>query len=412
MFSYYLYNVDNDEKQFGKGSDVYKEIKRVSSLRDKSKTLDEINYYNAMIYSVRNNSVTVLDNRNIAFSDKNIVWQYIGINTYEASRHLAHSAGASRSIQTGNNIANSGFSKLLTEAVPHNRNLNLSADELAFLFLVDPEGVKAYWDPPSQKDTKRALREETFKILTGENIQYYVDDIFQGWIPTDRTESSWGSRVRSNADFLLKNGSGFPESSTEYFRFAFNAFMVYLGAGELSLLIEGVEAYGYKHAVNMYTSGTLAGNLNSRRQYQMNNTTLSIADDVIESDGAWGLGASPRGKLLDQKVGSNLNVTCDNFPVVDDLQNGVLTSNKSYDLSAVSNQKGLGYKIVKDINKLNEFTEKSWSGTTVRLSDYSSKQINVIIPNVELTEAQMAGIEQAQAYAEQLGIIFKITVAK
>lgn len=280
MISYYLYNVDNDEQQFGKDSDVYKEIKRISALRDKSKTLDQINYYNSLIYSIRNNQATVLDNWNIAFSEKNVVWRYVGVDTYEAARFLTHAAYAAKSVDAGNGVVNSHFAKILTEIVPHNQSLDLSAEELEFAFKFDPHGVRSYWGPWTQGDPKRALREETFRRLTNEEVQYYEDDFFQGWLPTDRRESSWGSRVRSNADFLLRNDHGMPQSATEVTRLGLMAYMGYLGASiglaELYLLNQGVNAYGVRVTVNMYTSGTLASNLSYRQSLMNQGTGTSI----------------------------------------------------------------------------------------------------------------------------------------
>ena len=68
------------------------------------------------------------------------------------------------------------------------------------------------------------------------------------------------------------------------------------------------------------------------------------------------------------------------------------------------------YTIKSDINKLIKFKTKKWNGHEVLTKDYSYKCLEVVVPNVTLSESQINCINNAIEYAEKNNIIVKIIV--
>ena len=116
-----------------------------------------------------------------------------------------------------------------------------------------------------------------------------------------------------------------------------------------------------------------------------------------------------RGIEIDGLRGNNLG---HNFPVIDKFENRTITSVKSKDLLAKTYQNGkkLEYTIKSDINKLIKFKTKKWNGHEVLTKDYSYKCLEVVVPNVTLSESQINCINNAIEYAEKNNIIVKIIV--
>ncbi|WBB32011.1 hypothetical protein NM219_05600 [Parvimonas micra] len=116
-----------------------------------------------------------------------------------------------------------------------------------------------------------------------------------------------------------------------------------------------------------------------------------------------------RGIEIDGLRGNNLG---HNFPVIDKFENRIITSVKSKDLLVKTYQNGkkLEYTIKSDINKLIKFKTKKWNGHEVLTKDYSYKCLEVVVPNVTLSESQINCINNAIEYAEKNNIIVKIIV--
>ena len=116
-----------------------------------------------------------------------------------------------------------------------------------------------------------------------------------------------------------------------------------------------------------------------------------------------------RGIEIDGLRGNNLG---HNFPVIDKFENRTITSVKSKDLLVKTYQNGkkLEYTIKSDINKLIKFKTKKWNGHEVLTKDYSYKCLEVVVPNVTLSESQINCINNAIEYAEKNNIIVKIIV--
>ncbi|BEU87070.1 hypothetical protein TAMA11512_05340 [Selenomonas sp. TAMA-11512] len=154
--------------------------------------------------------------------------------------------------------------------------------------------------------------------------------------------------------------------------------------------------------------GKAAKSIRSMMKYDI--AASSIADKYLHvGKDIWSMGAAQRGKLIDQILGNNLG---SNFPVVDRLENGVLTSIKSMDLRAPTYQtsKGIYNKIKSDVDKIDAFDHRRWGESKVEIKDYHRKEVEVAIPNMKLSKEQRKGLEAAKAYAEEHGISMKITV--
>ena len=139
---------------------------------------------------------------------------------------------------------------------------------------------------------------------------------------------------------------------------------------------------------------------------------VEYADKVVKTDkDAWVMAPVKRGDYLDDVFGNNLG---HNFPVIDKLENRVITSIKSMDLSLKSYQtsNGIFGKILKDASALNNFKQKFWAKQTISLADYDSKVLQIILPNMSITAEQMLGLQAAELYINnQYGIQLLITIA-
>ena len=116
-----------------------------------------------------------------------------------------------------------------------------------------------------------------------------------------------------------------------------------------------------------------------------------------------------RGIEIDGLRGNNLG---HNFPVIDKFENRTITSVKSKDLLAKTYQNGkkLEYAIKSDINKLIKFEGKEWNKTRITPHMYSNKCLEVVVPNVTLSESQINCINNAIEYGKLNNIIVKIIV--
>ena len=89
-----------------------------------------------------------------------------------------------------------------------------------------------------------------------------------------------------------------------------------------------------------------------------------------------------------------------NYPVIDKLENRVITSIKSIDTGLKSYQSagGIYNKIVKDASVLYKFTGKRWAGIPIEPSMYDSKVLQIVLPNTTITAEQMLGLQAAELY--------------
>ena len=128
-------------------------------------------------------------------------------------------------------------------------------------------------------------------------------------------------------------------------------------------------------------------------------------------EGTWEKPPLERGDIIDKAMGNNLG---HNFPTIDKVENGVVTSVKSRDLGAKTYQNGnkLEKVIVKDINKVSEFIGETFNGKFVNAEEIVGRQLQVVVPNVTLSEAQINAVNNATKHGIDKGVKLIITVGK
>ena len=162
-----------------------------------------------------------------------------------------------------------------------------------------------------------------------------------------------------------------------------------------------------------YAGSKIASGFTLNKTFKLDESFLKLntkVEKIIVSEETWNKLPTSRGIIIDRMEGNN-NLG-HNFPVIDRLENRVITSIKSRDLSAESYLTGkrLEYTIKSDINKLIDFERGSKNNIDVTPEDYSFKCLEVVVPNVTLNESQINCINNAIEYGKLNNIIVKITV--
>lgn len=295
----------------------------------------------------------------------------------------------------------------------------------------------SFYSDPSKKDTDGdgirfyldskpiSARESLFKCIYGRETDYYQQ---QGLI-----DRSWEKVSGYEANGFFK-GTVLSEADIVYSFDQLRVCDIYtvidlaktLGIIVISSLIVtevaytvgiNVQAltayishYGVKSGVQFYltlgaacapaTQNSLMGALGTELmdgdddEYRL----IDYVDDVIYTEeDAWALGQIQRGDYLDDVCGNNL---VHNFPVIDKLENRVITSIKSIDTSLKSYQSASGIynKIVRDARTLSKFTGKTWTGIKITPKTYDSKVLQIVLPNTTINAEQMLGLQVAELY--------------
>lgn len=163
-----------------------------------------------------------------------------------------------------------------------------------------------------------------------------------------------------------------------------------------------VLALGYVQAAEAYA---MVYTVKEGVYIEERNDLPDYVDDQLDDVPAetWNLGNALRGKTVDnsRKLKNNLG---DNFPVCDTIKNRVLGSTKSYNTTCktYSNARNWYNVLKRDADKLDKFTEKMWHTYRLRVYFYDRKQLNIVIPNCELTAAQQEVLKQIKEYAKTL----------
>ena len=97
-------------------------------------------------------------------------------------------------------------------------------------------------------------------------------------------------------------------------------------------------------------------------------------------------------------------------------ENGIVSSIKSRDLTASTYQNGSKLEsIIKgDVNKLKDFNglDQPWNGVDIGSEDIAGRQLQIVVPNTTLSQAQIDGINNAIDYGTINGIDVIIIVGK
>lgn len=345
----------------------------------------------------------------ISFKGDDISWYYIGADVTKLLKSMQTSASGLRSKEAAEafDIAN----KPILEKIQHNRKLKLSADKLQLLFLFDPEGVKDYLYGKSE-----TLINDVYKRLTGKEPVYYAKTV-TGWEVTDRRPGTWKdifSEVVSDARVLLTRNDGMPHDLVSLVLPLALTGLVFIGLYGIGLVAEGIAYFGLANTLRMFATGTLSKTLANMNAQQNSTTNVAkIADEVVAlPKDTWVKGWLERGNIIDKLRGNGLG---HNFPVIDKLESNVAVSIKSLDTAAATYQKGsaLASKLNSFVYQLSRFDGASFGGKSAfKGVDFSSKALELVIPDVQLSMEQIQAIIKAKEYASSLGIGFKIIIGK
>ncbi len=88
-------------------------------------------------------NVEILENNDIKFLDKNATWKYVGQDTYDAVHNASSGSQGMRSQESARRWSNSPSVQALRDATK-NKALDLSVEELQFLYGMDMHGTKDY----------------------------------------------------------------------------------------------------------------------------------------------------------------------------------------------------------------------------------------------------------------------------
>ena len=179
-------------------------------------------------------------------------------------------------------------------------------------------------------------------------------------------------------------------------------------AGAVTGGVMGGLSYGAGKLLNVVRSAGSTHNDGIDKSFK------KLVAEVTETklpEGTWEKPPLERGDIIDKAMGNNLG---HNFPTIDKVENGVVTSVKSRDLGAKTYQNGnkLEKVIVKDINKVSGFIGETFNGKFVNAEEIVGRQLQVVVPNVTLSEAQINAVNNATKHGIDKGVKLIITVGK
>ena len=179
-------------------------------------------------------------------------------------------------------------------------------------------------------------------------------------------------------------------------------------AGAVTGGVMGGLSYGAGKLLNVVRSAGSTHNDGIDKSFK------KLVAEVTETklpEGTWEKPPLERGDIIDKAMGNNLG---HNFPPIDKVENGVVTSVKSRDLGAKTYQNGnkLEKVIVKDINKVSGFIGETFNGKFVNAEEIVGRQLQVVVPNVTLSEAQINAVNNATKHGIDKGVKLIITVGK
>lgn len=194
------------------------------------------------------------------------VWHNVGINNVDASMTLSTGGYGIRSQGDMQEFSESKEYIAINNALK-NEKYTFTAEELAKIYKIDPEGVKAYL---SAKNDEKLIN-DTYKNIKGKNSKYYLHMPLNGWEETDDPKGNLFASVTSDARKLLVNNPKGPRDMIDVLDAAFYGGLLYIGGAEAAMFIKGVNLFGFKNAVAFYNTGTLPGLINNSKSGQVEN---------------------------------------------------------------------------------------------------------------------------------------------
>lgn len=141
------------------------------------------------------------------------------------------------------------------------------------------------------------------------------------------------------------------------------------------------------------------------------NLPEDLIDEVVEAGfDVWQLPTLQRGREIKRILNRNLDEA---FPIIDSKVDNKVIAIRTHDTRLKSNAgRSFYYQLTSDIRTLDGFTEATFKGISVGMQDYSEKVLNILLPDVEVSEEQIQALRDAKEYAQQRRIIIKITIVK
>ncbi len=335
---------------------------------------------------------------------------------------------------------NSSSAKHLLEeaAVTINENdlQSFTRDELIMISLLDGDGIRFYLD------SRPVLERETlFQGVYGRKTGYYQQKgiVNRTW----KSVSGYGEngffkgKVLSEADIVYSFESLRMHDIYEVIDLAEILGLIVVSslvvaevgifvAVNITALSGYVQEYGVRAGVNFYLALGAAGSPayesslmktlgmelldGDDREFRL----VEYADEIIKvEESIWTNSDIERGNYLDHLCGNNLG---HNFPVIDKLEDRVITSIKSFnpELKSYERAKDIFNKMVRDAEALSKFKGKRWGEYNITFDKYDSKVLQFVLPDTTVNTEQMLGIQAAKTYIEQfydMKVIITITTA-
>ncbi|SCY84417.1 TadE/TadG family type IV pilus assembly protein [Alkaliphilus peptidifermentans] len=141
------------------------------------------------------------------------------------------------------------------------------------------------------------------------------------------------------------------------------------------------------------------------------NIPQDLVDEVIEAGfDIWSLPVLERGRAIKEILNRNLD---QQFPIIDHFENRTVESIRSHDTRLISNtDRGLFYQITSDIRRLDDFTERTYKGITIKPEDYDNKLLTIVIPDIDLSDEQIKSLRDAKYYGLERNITIRIFIMK
>ena len=136
-----------------------------------------------------------------------------------------------------------------------------------------------------------------------------------------------------------------------------------------------------------------------------------LVDEIIEAGyDVWALPVIQRAKDIKALLGGNVD---ENFPIVDKKLDDTITSIRTHDTRLKSNHgESFMNQLREDLRRISDFYEGSYRDTSITKSDYIKKELNLAVPDVELTEVQIRSLYEIIERAAEKSVSIKLTVVR
>jgi len=120
-----------------------------------------------------------------------------------------------------------------------------------------------------------------------------------------------------------------------------------------------------------------------------------------EPSPVWKLGWAKRGQMINEKFGDPTFPT--NYPVIDKMPDGVVTSVKSIDLNAATYQNdiSLGNRLLQYTEDVRDFDGARWGGLNIQAAQITGRAVQLIVPKGSMTDAQRVVLDCVRQIAKQ-----------